>query len=350
MYRALNQVPEAIKTYLQAIAVLDRSTHPAELAATQRALGEIYIGFGQADEALAALETALDIEKALSQQDGGRIVRTLHSLAKVHELRSELDLAIRRHHEALVYQDVRYTPETYVDTLRELGRLYALQKHLTDASKAYEEALGTEANLATPNTAKVNEMTEALADVYRAQGRLESAAKLYKQVVKVMQSQGQPQTVTPRQRAEPPRERVAQSLQTTEADIARHVETLAAAEQSWTLLNRAPKPDLKGLIFVRALQAQTCAALGRHEASEKHLAQLLQLLEDRRSEVTLDDPRSVMRALAMLLQAHDNEQIGRADAAQQAYRHALDIAEHDSKTDVALVWAIRQKAGKGGKH
>jgi tetratricopeptide (TPR) repeat protein len=351
VYRAQDQPAEAMKIYQQAIDTLDRPSHPVELAAAQRALGEIYIGFGKPQEAQTALEAALDIEKNLPQQDGGRIVKTLHNLARVHELRSELDLAVRRHHEALVYQDVRYTPESYVDTLRELGRLYALQRRLTDASKAFEEALGTEANLPTPNTDKVNEMTEALADVYRAQGRLEAAAKLYKQVVKVMQTQGQrnsqPQPITTSQPAEPPRDRAAQALQTTEAEIARHVQTLNAAEQSWTLLNRVAKPDLKGLVFVRALQSQTCSALGRHEESDKYLVELVRLLENRRDEVKLDDPRSVMRALAMLLQAYDNEKIGRTEAAQQAYRHALDIAEHDSKTDAALVWAIRQKAANG---
>src|SRR5258708_25812850 len=147
-------------------------------------------------------------------------------------------------------------------------------------------------------------MTSALADVYRAQGRLEAAAKLYKQVMKVLQSQGQPQ---PQGTApEPWRDHVMQSLETTESVIARHLQTLNAAEQSWILLNRVAKPDLKGLAFVRALQAQTADALGRTDDSTQYLDKLMQLLHSRRSEMTLDDPRSIMRALAMLIQGKED--------------------------------------------
>ena len=137
-----------------------------------------------------------------------------------------------------------------------------------------------------------------------------------------------------------------ESLQVTETDIARHLQTLKAAEQSWILLNRVAKPDLKGLAFVRALQAQTCAALGRMDESKQYLDKLMQLLHSRRAEMTLDDPRSIMRALAMLMQGQEDDDAGRADLAQQNYRHALDIAEHDAKSDAALVWAIHQKIGK----
>jgi len=123
----------------------------------------------------------------------------------------------------------------------------------------------------------------------------------------------------------------------TEADIARHVQTLNAAAQSWKLLNRVPSPDLKSLAFVRALQAQTCSALGRGQESADYIDKLLELLDERRTEVKLDDPRSVMRALAMLLKGQDAETEGQLPAAMEAYRHALDIAEHDTKTDAAIV-------------
>jgi hypothetical protein len=109
------------------------------------------------------------------------------------------------------------------------------------------------------------------------------------------------------------------------------------------------KPDLKGLAFVRAIQAQTSAALGRWEDSDKYLDQMLGLLRKRRSEVKLDDPRSIMRALAMLLQAQDYEEAQNIEAAANAYQHALSIAEHDAKNEVAFVWAIRQRAGKGNR-
>jgi len=349
VYRAQHDIQPAIAAYQKAADALDRDTSPLDLAAVHRALGEIFVDSGQAHEALTELETALEIEKALPQQDGGRIVSILQNLGQAHEMCGDLELATRRHHEALVYQDVRYTPEGYVDTLRTLGRLYMQQTRLDQAAKAYEEALGTEANQPSPDVSKVNDMTGALADVYRAQGRLEAAAKLYKQVMKVMQSQPQPRAsvrTTPQPAASPLQTHVMESLQVTETDIARHLQTLKAAEQSWILLNRVATPDLKGLAFVRALQAQTCAALGRMDESKQYLDKFMQLLYSRRAEIKLDDPRSIMRALAMLLQGQEDEDAGRADQAQQNYRHALDIAEHDARSDAALVWAIRQKVGK----
>ncbi|MCC7450019.1 MAG: tetratricopeptide repeat protein [Anaerolineae bacterium] len=335
-YRAQGEWQKAVEAYLRAIDALDRKTHPVELASVHRAAGEIYLRLEQADDAVNHLEAALDIEKTQPQQDVGRIVSTLQSLGQAHERRGELELATRRHHEALVYQDVRYTPEGYIETLRTLGRLYAQMQRYNEAVKAYEEALATEQKQDDPAPDRIDDMTGALADVYRAQGRLEDAAFLYRKVTQEAQSA----------KAASVRQHATESLQTAEAEINRHLQTLQAAEQSWILLNRVAKPDLKGLAFVRAIQAQTSAALGRWEDSDKYLDQMLGLLRKRRSEVKLDDPRSIMRALAMLLQAQDYEEAQNVEAAANAYQHALSIAEHDAKSEIAFVWAIRQRAGK----
>ncbi len=335
-YRAQGELQEAINNYKQALAQLDRAVYPIELAATNRAIGEIYLGFGQGGEALTYLGTALEIERGLPQQDGGRIVNTLQSLAQAHEQRGELELAIRRHHEAMVYQDVRHAPEDYVKTLWTLGRLYSELEGYDDAAKAFEEALATETRHPEPDTLKIAEMNGSLGDVYRAQGRLESAADLYKKTLAVA-------TIST-----PLREHVTQQLKLTQAEITKHLEALKAADESWMLLTKVAKPDLKGLAFVRALQAQVCAALGRREESEQRLAQLMKLLKDRRSELKLDDPRSIMRALAMLLRAEEQEAANHHDNAVQAYKHALDMAAHDEKKEGALVWAVRQKANKAG--
>lgn len=338
-YRAQGNLPAAIKAYQDALAQLNRASYPVEMAATERALGEIYLGYGQIEEALEHLESALEIERALPQQDGGRIVNTLQSLAQAHELRGELDLAIRRHHEALVYRDARHAPEGYIETLRKLGRLYAQLTRYKDAIKAYDEAITTEQRQPEPDASRIDELTLEVADVYRAQGKLEAAANMYRRVV---------QSVAPGSAAI--RDRASDALQTVEAEIARHLQTLRAAEQSWILLNRVAQPDLKGLAFVRALQAQTSAALGRIEESDNYLDQLMGLLKRRRNEVQPDDPRSVMRAMAMLVQGQEYEDAQRMEQAAKAYRYALETAEHDAKSDSALVWAIRQKAGRAGRN
>src|SRR6185503_18535997 len=140
------------------------------------------------------------------------------------------------------------------------------------AVKAYEEALTTESRQPKPDSDRVDDLTAGLADAYRARGRLEEAANLYRRVARPqvgVQTEAQPEQ-QPSERA-PLRKQVGQSLQSTEAEIARHLETLRAVEQSWALLNRVAKPDLKGLAFVRALQAQTSAALGRAEETDHYL-------------------------------------------------------------------------------
>jgi tetratricopeptide (TPR) repeat protein len=349
VYRAQNKLQEAADAYHRAAAILSRADNPLELAATRRCLGEIYVQFGQIKEALYNLNQALDVERALPQQDGGRIVSTLYSLARAYEAGSDPDSAIRRYHEALVYQDARYTPEGYVETLRELGRLYMTQQRLDEAAKAYEEALGTEANLPAPDSEKVNSMTNALADVYRAQGRLEAAAKLYRQVMAVMQSQSDSLQPAPSNTSggtgttpQPLVKEVAAALELTETDINRHLQTLKAADQSWQLLNRGGTGDLKSLAFIRALQAQTSAALGRPGESEDYLERLIVLLKERRAELKVDDPRPPLRAMALLLQAVDADENGSEADADVAYRQAFETASSDPKANASLVWAIRQ--------
>jgi hypothetical protein len=56
-----------------------------------------------------------------------------------------------------------------------------------------------------------------------------------------------------------------------------------------------------------------------------------------------DDPRSIMRAFAVLLQGQDNEDAGRIDSALNAYSRAVEMAEHDAKSDPALAWAIQHR-------
>lgn len=333
-HRAQGQLQDAIHTYELAISQLSRATYPRELAEMEGALGEIYLSYGEANLALEHLEAALEIERMLPHQHGGRIVHTLQGVAQANELRGELELAIRRHHEALVYQDVRHAPNDYVATLCTLGRLYAQLGRDREAAKAYEEALATENRQAAPNPERIDEITEALADVYRAQGKLEAAAKLYRSVA---------QTPPPSPEVTQLHKRAVGSLESTEADIARHLKTLHAAEQSWILLNRVPKPDLKGLVFVRALQAQTCANLGRPAESDQFLDQLMQLLRRRRSELQ-DDARPVMRAMAMLVKGQDFADAENVDGALDAYEQALALAQQDDKSEPALLWAIQRKA------
>ncbi|HVO42250.1 MAG TPA: tetratricopeptide repeat protein, partial [Aggregatilineales bacterium] len=323
-YRAQGQDRDAIAAYQKALLYLD--AYPVDRAGVNFALGELHLAGGQAYDALTQLESALEIERGLPQQDGGRIIATLQLLAKAHELRGELDKAALRHHAALVYQDVRHVPEDYIVTLRELGRLYGMMEHYKEAAKAFEDAGDLAARLADRNPALEADLTSCLADVYRAQGRLEDSAALYRKVV---------------QRESPTHDRAQAALKTAEAEIARHLDTLQAAEQSWTVLSRLARPELKGLAFVLALQAKTYAGLGRFDDSDAHLGSMIELLRSRRSELAGDSVD--VRALALLLEGAEHDAAGRHETAREAYQAALRMVEMDKRIDSSLLWAIRQK-------
>lgn len=326
-YRAQGQIKESIQAYQQAIEFLDRKQTPVELAAVERSLGELYLESHQASEALKHLEIALEIERALPQQNGGRIVSILQHLATVHEWRGERERAAYRHHEALVYQDVRHAPEQYVETLRTLGRLYTQLESYGEAIKAYNEAIATESRQPTPDKDKIAAMTYALAEVYRVWGHLEQARDLFGQ-------------------AASNHDQAKQALRAIETEIGRHLQTLDAAAQSWNVLNRGAKPELSGLAFIRTLQTQTYAALGRGDQSQEYLDLLMTFLADRRRELQPDQPSPALQALALLLAGHDSESAGNTDAAMRAYRNALAIVERDPKGNTSLVWVIRRKIGR----
>jgi len=337
-HRAQKQISAALDAYSRALPYLDRGAFPIDRAAVQRAMGELYLEEGRAAEALGALENALEIERALPQQDGGRIVANLRGIAAAYELRGEIDKAILRHHEALVYQDARHAPDQYAQTLHTLGRLYAQLKHYDEAARALEDALATEYTQAVPDSAAIDAETKLLADVYRAQNRLEQAADLYRRV-------GSASTARSASAASGVRDDATRALNTTLDDIARHEQTLRAAEQSWALLNRAPNADLKGLIFVLALQAQAYAALGKWDDSEHSLDTMMRLIADRRAEVSVSSRDPAVRIFALLLTGQMSEDAREYERAIDDYRAALALAEQNSLTP-ALIWALRQKSGQ----
>jgi tetratricopeptide (TPR) repeat protein len=327
-HRALGQVKEAIDVYHRALGFLDRDAEPAARASTERALGEIYLERNQLSNAMKHLEAALDIERALPQHHGGHIVGILQGLALAHERRGELERATLRHHEALVYQDVRHAPERYVETLCTLGRLYTAQGRHGEAVRAYEEALRAERAQPEPDPARIDDGIYGLASARRAQGLLEAAAELYQQVAE-----------SPHRT--PARSRALEALTDVTAEINRHLKTLEAAEQSLTMLRRASPPDLPGLIFVRAMLAQTNHALGRWEVADDHQKALFELLDERGSALRGDD--LVTRMLIALRDGHDRESSGDWTAAQESYQAALEVVRGDARANAALVWVIQRK-------
>lgn len=330
------QKPEAIAAYLKALAAWEAApalTDGGRVLTIQRALGELYYETGQPTAALRHLDLALTIEKADSTQNAPRIARLLLLAADSHEQRSDPERAIHRYHEALVYLDDKAAPETVIQTLIALGRLYAGLRRWPDAITASEAALTLHLRQPSPDRARTEMLRRRLGDAYAEVGKLETAAEFYRQVAKA------PTT-------SPERDAARESLRALEAEIARHLQTLDAAEQSWALFRKAPRPEVTELAFVRALQARTSAALGRDEESRRYAGMMLQLLKDRREDLLPNDPRPVVQALSAWLSAQEADERGDPGAAE-LHRQAADAIERDPKANAALKWVLAQRGRIG---
>src|SRR5258707_635994 len=317
----LGQYRRAADTYQRALTHLDAKRDVARCVEIYTALAHCYVELETFQEALTAYHDALQFDginasqrrSILAEQadvfvriglvqsaiDTYRAALALENasvleIAMLHRglgtLYAQLDMhnKAQEHFEAALaaVQDEQTGP-----TLHALGDVYRAQGQLEQAIATYDRAAQQIDRAVNP--VELAATKRALGEIYLTFENLEDAAKLYRQVMAVISAQAQAVAVTAAPMAGPLQSRVAEALQLTEADIARHIQTLNAAEQSWKLLNRVANPDLKALAFVRALQAQTCAALGRGKESEQYIDKLLELLDQRRSEVKTDDPRSV---------------------------------------------------------
>jgi tetratricopeptide (TPR) repeat protein len=320
-YRNQAQYPEAEMSYREAL----RYYPPGSIqgAATWRALGQAIHAAGRSQEAVEPFQRALEIEKAQPQQGNARIVQTLQMLAGAQEDAGNLDAAITRHHEALVYMDRRLQPAAYADTLRTLGRLYVVHTHYPQALKALNEALDIESEHVPRSDERVSTTLQAIADTYRASGDLEKAAEYYQKVTVYVHYA----------------RRASDDLRETLSELDRRRATLQAAQQSLALLDRSDSASLKDRAFIHALIAYAHAQLNQPQESADTIQTLLEALAEHGDTLSTADPNGDMQALAWLAaaqQAAENEDL---DTAQFAYGSALETVRHAN-----LRWVIEQVA------
>jgi tetratricopeptide (TPR) repeat protein len=330
-HRAQGQLGQAVETFERALPHLDRDSYPNERALALRTVGEYYLANRRASDAIFALEGALEIERTQSRQAPIRLVTLIEGIAHAHEQRDEPDKAAVRYHQLLVYLDSANDPVRYARTMGQLGAHYLTLKRYEDAAKALEDGLATLYKQSEIDSTLVNRCTRNLADVYRAQGRLEEAADLYRKL---------------------PGDPNAQSyLNAIQTELAKHAETLHTAEQSYQLLTRtgaATGSDLSvfgSLVFVVALQAQTYAAMGRFRLSGERLDYGLDLLAKRGRDLAGGAARDpLMKVLALAARARLLETENKSDQAVKGYREALN-AGSGLRIPPALEWGLRLKAG-----
>ncbi len=324
LQRAEANSDAAINAYTHALLHLDARRASALRAATERAIGELYLATQRPQQAIPPLERALELEKAQPRQATGTLITLMQALAQAHEACGDLARAVAYHHSVLVYQDAHSVLDDHLATLGQLARLYMQLGRYGEVLKAAEEALRLEAPLSRPNYARLSQTYFMYGKAQHGLHQLDLAAANLRRAIK-----------TPR--PTPIQEAARQALAEVEAEIARHEQTLAAAEQSRLLLERTRLPDLKSLAFVIALQAQSNHALGRLEAAQTHLEALIALLRQRRHEMSANaDP--TLQTLLLLLRGAEatNAQLTAAE-----YRAALESLQREPHPNAALLWVVR---------
>jgi tetratricopeptide (TPR) repeat protein len=320
-HRSQGHFGEAEASYHEALSYLPAGTVAS--AATWRALGQALQADGRPTDAIEALRKALDTEKIQPQQANARLIQTLYLLAEAYEDCSDLEAAIARYHEALVYMDRRLQPVSYADTLRILAGLYVEAENYPEAHIALQGALEIESQHVPRSDERVSSTLQAIADTYRAAGDLEKAAEYYQKVTVYANLA----------------RRASEDLRETLDELDRRRGTLQAAQQSLALLDRNPDADLKDRALIYALIAHSYAGLNQPQESEDTIRELLELLAGQGDRLRADDVQGDYRALAWLAAARQAEQENDPAGARAACESALQAA-----VNANLRWVIEQVA------
>ena len=318
-HRSQGHYDDAELSYREAL-----NFHPPRTVAaaeTWRALGQALRAAGRFEEAIEPLKKALEAEKAQPQQANARLVQTLQLLAETQEDCGDVNAAIARYHEALVYMDRMLQPAAYADTLRILGGLYAEQGNYAQAHVALEEALAIEMGHTPRSDERISATLQAIADAYRAASDLEKAAEYYQKVTVYTNLA----------------HRASEDLRSTLNELERRRAMLQAAQQSLALLDRHENASLKDLAFIHALIAFSHAQLNQPQASADQINTLLDILTERRGDLDANHADADLRALAWLAESRRAEDQGDLPAARKACASALQ-AVHNTN----LRWVIQQ--------
>ena len=318
-YRSQERFEDAEQSYREALAQHTADTVAA--AATWRALGQAMLEAGQPGDAIQPLQNALEVEKAQPQQVNARLVQTLQLLARAQQANRNLEAAIARYHEALVYMERALQPVAYADTLRTLATLYVEHRNYSQAHVALKEALDIENGVVPRSDERLSLTLKAIADTYRAQGDLEQAAEFYQRVTAYHNLA----------------RHASEDLRDTLNELDRRRATLQAAQQSLALLDRNDQADLKDLAFVYALIARSHALLNQPQESAGAIHALLDSIEARQDELDNTDARPDYRALALLASVRPAQDAGDLDTAGAACETAANTVTNDN-----LRWVVRQ--------
>lgn len=317
-FRAQQDYAAAEHAYREAL--LHHPNGTIHTAATYRELGEALFEATRFEEAVAPLEAALTIEKALPQQSNARLVKVLQLLGTTSERLDQPQTAIGHYHAALIYMDRAFQPQLYAQTLHTLGKLYARLQKWEECQKALAECLELELALKPRSDERLAALFRLMGDSYIAEGHLEKAALAFKKMATYVNMTQEDTS----------------KLRNTLNDIDRYKATLRTALDSLGVLEKADG-EVKDFAFVYALIVRMYYLLSEMEASRTIMAKLVRFLQSNVEALSVDDDRADYRSLAYFRLALGYESQQDHANARDFYRRALK-----DNSDPAMAWLIEQ--------
>jgi tetratricopeptide (TPR) repeat protein/DNA-binding CsgD family transcriptional regulator/MinD-like ATPase involved in chromosome partitioning or flagellar assembly len=293
---------------LRAAAVL-QARPPAETAAGKRALsglmdtlGRAYEGRRANQEALAAYQEALELLDAEADPRFYGVV--LHDIADVLRAQGDLDESVSIYRQAMEYKrrgDA--SARDQAATLDALGRAYEDRRANQEALAAYQEAL--ELLDAEGDPRFYGAVLHDIADVLRAQGDLEEAARLYQRAV------------DHKRRGDVSSDDIAWtllSLAEVEQELGRRGEAVRAGTEAAGMWKADPHARFQALVFLARIQLQADPAQAVHLLEETH---------DLLVPEGVAEPQERAEVLDLLAEAYRS--LGREGDARQAAAAAHDL-------------------------
>lgn len=184
LYQTSGRFLEAEAVYHEQLAMsvqrdrLQPKTNSGDLAGIYGNMGTLYLEMGLPDKALEHFKLAVTGLERAGESDSYEMGFTLHGIAKVHYLRGELEDALKVYQEARRGKNRRLAalPPQYAAVLRDLGKFKEAAEFLEESSASTLKRMGK-------RNAFYLQILEEQAGLEAAQGRGESAHKLYQQVI-----------------------------------------------------------------------------------------------------------------------------------------------------------------------
>jgi tetratricopeptide (TPR) repeat protein len=313
--QAQGAVEEAIVLYRQAAErkAAAEKVSPTSLAITHQALGRALQEQESYDGALAEYGESLRLIRELPQPEPGFEAVNVHDTGDIRMTRGEFEEAKSLYEEAAELNRKAGEARGEALSLQALGRVFEQQGEYPAALRIYRESLDIFRAQPTLDLQSEGVVLNDIADVHRAEERLEEAVAVYREVVERFDEVA----------VEDSSEMAAALIKLGSAEIslersdARPVATLKRAVE---ILRSEPKPD-KSLLFAALGYLGESTLKTEPEEAVKHLTEAVRVLDE---GVFLDD---LQKAAVRTNLALATERVGRKEEAEEQRGVALDIFE-----------------------